>query len=342
MNPKRAFTVVELLVVIVIIGILATLITAAVAGAQRSARRARIAMEMSQITTALEHYKNEFGEYPPDLFDDEALVRHVKKRFPRFNVKGIDTSNQASNIRKAIDNVYQNKTVYPDGWHGKGTSVGINLKTEASAITSLSLWLGGFVQKNGKMAGFDADPEAPFGKRQDGSVNDGEASGYTDVSIGTPDKKTFLELEIGKNITFPVTVLRPSAFPCLASKLHSDTFVPILYFRGRSGGGTDAYSGVHSGTAKLDSYNFAVLQDNFGTASAYAKAGTAVSNDNEWVEAEKYQLIHPGLDGKFGPISGSSEVNDDSYFRSLEDLSQADLDNITNFSDFKEIQSMLP
>jgi prepilin-type N-terminal cleavage/methylation domain-containing protein len=83
---RRAFTLVELLVVVVIIGILSSLVTVGVMSAVQAAKRSKIAMEMHQITLALETYKNKFGEYPPDLYDPATVIRHVKKRWPRFEL----------------------------------------------------------------------------------------------------------------------------------------------------------------------------------------------------------------------------------------------------------------
>jgi general secretion pathway protein G len=81
MNTNRAFTLVELLIVIVIIALLAGMVSFGVMAASRAARSAAIAMEMNQIAMALENYKREVGEYPPDNGAD--ALKHIKKRFPR-------------------------------------------------------------------------------------------------------------------------------------------------------------------------------------------------------------------------------------------------------------------
>ncbi|MDR3234479.1 MAG: prepilin-type N-terminal cleavage/methylation domain-containing protein [Planctomycetaceae bacterium] len=387
MKKNKAFTLVELLVVVVIIGILAVIITAAVAGALRSAKQARIGIELSQIATAIELYKNEFGEYPPDMFDDTALVRHVKKRWPRFELppKPASASTisevvwQSDCIRRAITRVYLNKGVgaYPDSlWQQWGVQqIDVSPSTlRYTNLTNLALWLGGVVQPDGKMAGFGADPEAPFGRMGNGSGtpnNGDEAVSPTDVGLGTPDRKAFLDLEVGKNIALP-SHNNEKTFPCLISRLNSDKVVPIIYFCGQSSGGPSAYFGDHARQStindSLDSYNFSpeysVSRVNsfsywgeMGTAAAYADKGSLVPGrdsggqwekgqllNGKWFGAETYQLIHPGLDGKFGKkIEGANLTTvGDVYFRSLENLSQEDFDNITNFSDFKTIKSIMP
>lgn len=91
--PRRgAFTLVELLVVITIIGILASLITAAGFAALEKAHQTAIKAEVDNLAMAFQQYKNERGSYPPNfvqltgqnqLLLTQALVRHIKKAFPR-------------------------------------------------------------------------------------------------------------------------------------------------------------------------------------------------------------------------------------------------------------------
>lgn len=64
-RPQRAFTLVELLVVIVIIALLAAMITPAVMAAMRAAKRTQISSELSQLHSAIEAYKGQYGSYPP-------------------------------------------------------------------------------------------------------------------------------------------------------------------------------------------------------------------------------------------------------------------------------------
>ena len=65
-RPTRAFTLIELLIVISIIALLAALTFPAVRGAKLSVMRARARSEMTQIETAIERYKDRLGYYPPD------------------------------------------------------------------------------------------------------------------------------------------------------------------------------------------------------------------------------------------------------------------------------------
>jgi prepilin-type N-terminal cleavage/methylation domain-containing protein len=65
MPRRRAFTLVELLVVISIIGVLAALIIPLAGSVSRTKKINTAQAEMQQIETALENYKAKYGVYPP-------------------------------------------------------------------------------------------------------------------------------------------------------------------------------------------------------------------------------------------------------------------------------------
>jgi len=70
------FTLVELLVAMAIIAILAGLVLRIAAGVQDSANRKRAINEMAALTTALEGYKAEYGDYPlGDNANGESVPR---------------------------------------------------------------------------------------------------------------------------------------------------------------------------------------------------------------------------------------------------------------------------
>jgi prepilin-type N-terminal cleavage/methylation domain-containing protein len=65
-RPPRAFTLIELLIVISIIALLAALTFPAVRAARISVMRARARAELAEINGAVERYQQKLGYYPPD------------------------------------------------------------------------------------------------------------------------------------------------------------------------------------------------------------------------------------------------------------------------------------
>lgn len=62
---RRAFTLVELLVVITIIGMLTALLLPAIQAARESGRRAQCMNNARQLTTAALGYESARGQFPP-------------------------------------------------------------------------------------------------------------------------------------------------------------------------------------------------------------------------------------------------------------------------------------
>lgn len=66
LDPRQAFTLVELLVVIAVIAVLAALLMPLGASVKRTALINKTKSEMAQVETAIESYKAAYGFYPPD------------------------------------------------------------------------------------------------------------------------------------------------------------------------------------------------------------------------------------------------------------------------------------
>ena len=63
-NSKRAFTLIEMLVVITIIGILASLVASAASGAIKKAKRVKTQAALKDIVLAIKNYQVEYNRYP--------------------------------------------------------------------------------------------------------------------------------------------------------------------------------------------------------------------------------------------------------------------------------------
>jgi prepilin-type N-terminal cleavage/methylation domain-containing protein len=68
-KATKAFTLIEILIVIAIIGILTVALLPRIQGAQASARNTARKADLNQIATALAAYNGDFGKYPSKLED---------------------------------------------------------------------------------------------------------------------------------------------------------------------------------------------------------------------------------------------------------------------------------
>lgn len=99
-RPRRAFTLVELLIVIVIIGMLVALLIPAITAVIRRAADFRAGTDIANLASAVEAYNTKYGDYPPDFselrllsdpddlltpaFNQSSLIGHLRKAFPKI------------------------------------------------------------------------------------------------------------------------------------------------------------------------------------------------------------------------------------------------------------------
>lgn len=69
---KKAFTIIELLLVVVVIGVLATLITISYIGIDKKATIATLQLDLNNSTKQLRLYNVDFGYYPASLSESES------------------------------------------------------------------------------------------------------------------------------------------------------------------------------------------------------------------------------------------------------------------------------
>lgn len=375
-RKEQGFTLVELLVVIAIIGILATLVTGAAVMARNAAIRGRIRMELNQLQLAVEAYKGKVGEYPPDLLDETAVVRHVKKRWPRYALPGANTAAQYANFMDALNNYYQtNSGILTDLGVPNAANNVIYIDLNARYISAMPIWLGGFPDESGKLAGFSGDPQAPLGRWDDGSGNvtnlingiDAKPNTNSKVVLESREKDQFCDLTIGEKVSFVTKSSGGSVthmYPCIANKLGRDTKVPYVYFRGSSEGGTLAYcyldTNANPNRYEVKFYPFSTTDmSDLGVAAPYARACDPFSGTPkiQWYDPERFQIVHPGQDMVFGTLTNHSQLINadgnnnqplsDANFRTIDPnaaknaLKKADYDNITNFTE-PTIEGLIP
>lgn len=303
------FTLVEMLVVIAIIGILAAILVPALAGAIRRARISAIALEMNNLSNAIEAYKSKFTDYPPDFSDRIAVQAHIRKAFPR------NTLNLNPNLSDTTS------WYFTYSWQGSVPPGKVDPKNLDPA-ESLVFWLSAI--KSNPRDPLDIDNVHPN-------------TAY--VVDGAGDSVSFFEFDETRLIDRD-----GDGWPEYASAHSRET--PYVYFDGRVSGGVYEYttavyplSGVDAGFGVTRPYrsNTAIDSRDNGRTVPFASPNTT-----QWIAADKFQLICPGLDNHFGPdllgAGGPFKQFPDANYQ----LSDEDEDNLASFSEGKTIGESRP
>jgi prepilin-type N-terminal cleavage/methylation domain-containing protein len=259
------FTLVEMLVVILIVGILAGLISATAMRALRRAKVARITVEIHQLDMALDQYKRQFGEYPPDfsdLSDDgkSMIMRHIAKAFPRLVLTGNTVALQWQSLR---DEIYNTTNPHVD----------LNIlvtNNNLNPSTALRFWLGGMPDAQNKPIGFSKDPAHPF-------------DNTTPSRIGP-----FYDFDPGRLPLSPATELGKYYAPGIIP----GNGQPYIYLRAEQG----------QPEPKREYYSYdpsnTTTPYTFKQGSSGAKPYWDQRNMG-WVNPTSFQILCCGLDGKF-------------------------------------------
>ena len=317
---QGAFTLVEMLVVLVIIGLLAGLTTTVVVSARRSVNSSVVSMMEAQLSVALDEYKNRYGEYPPDFSDPDAVMRHVRKRWPRYYVPDYDcfladiwygsrlsSSGVSSPLPSDIDDLISvtTRTVRPQPY-----------------VSALAFWLGGLPDENGVPSGFYASAKCPLGVIRNRSTNKVSYIQRPERAKREPplysfEKKNMKAYLVGKNdaVMGEVSEQYVGYGPA-----YCQGGFPILYFRPSANSGYGA------------KYLYFNNADEVSCAVPYARGFLRSGSGIDWYESERFQLVHPGADGLFGNVDYTVGAD---FVRTLQPKSAtvglADDDNVTNF-----------
>ena len=290
---RGGFTLVEMLTVIVIIGILAGLVVGASVAVRNAARRAIIITEIKQLEMALQTYKSEMGEYPPDFAfcerDDEVgeeararVVRHLRKAWPRMRLTGT-TDEQFAKFLTAC-----------------GVTAGPN-PDQLNPSTALAFWLGGPLI-DGQPRGFHSDPADPF-------------------NLGEPRTKPYFDFD--KN--------RLMGYQFFPAKIQPAS--PYVYFRPVKIGAKYEYGAVNDTTfiplkVDFDGGNICVPYLEDAENANPVEAG----HKRAWRAPETYQILSAGLDGVYSTYDGADPAPF-RVSRLGVGFSNGDYDNLASFAE---------
>ncbi|GAA5504918.1 type II secretion system protein [Novipirellula caenicola] len=282
---RHGFTLVEILVVITIIGILTAIAIPAVNNAIRTTRQGVIRMEISSLETAIEKYREKYGDYPPDFSDPGVVSRHYGNLFPRMS----------TNDSALLANLMSGTTIDRAEalvWALRGYSD--DIQRPFTGPGGPLVWTGNGSNNYTDTSVTDTDRQNPANFQ----INSDRVNAFYDfeanrLGINTPDSTAPLT---GAN-RYLSNDGDGDLFPTYAARSGG---APFVYFDSRtytsSTGGYNGYSSTTFGSVRpyfSDQFN------NNSTGADYATIDAALAAW-KFINPNKFQIISAGLDDSFG------------------------------------------
>lgn len=295
-QARRAFTLVEVLIVVAIIGILMGLALVGINAARKSIQGSAISMEIQSLSTAVEAYKTKFQAYPPDGSSMTAFESHFRSRFPNIAsteftiLYSVANSNVPTTGPDPVTAVDPSDTGVMDPAEALVFCLGGFSKSETNPFTGPG---GPIDYIEGSMPAvyqYNVDRNDPlFDFSQDRLT--------LDTSMGTTVSNDEVTLGV---INAQGKKLGPDLLPVYIPKYRT---VPFVYF---ASGTYRVDSSAGSSFNFYASPSFGVARpyksDNVNTKSPLTGSSTLPQRDRYYSYAndKSFQIISAGLDDNFG------------------------------------------
>lgn len=351
---RAGFTLVEMLVVIAIIGMLMALVSVAVWKALERAKITKIVVEIGQLQTAIQSYKEKHLQYPPCMAEINVVnrkvhfMRHVQVAFTNANY-GTSSANfdqlRSGLMSTAVSTFSSQPYNYKDAT-GDIKTLDLNSLDQAEAIV---FWLGGFPTPynsgsaasiaNRRIFGFHRDQDSPFRRDATG------AEGLDPLRYRTEPFYQFDETRLTDQDDDGWFEYLPMP------QVGSAVVAPFVYFD------ADSYStaSTSTGTAlEIQIYGYPRLGDrnsveNAGLWGLAVPCASYMDPTNTspmlWANPESFQIQCGGLDGMFSAsvdelsqamrvvvFPGGQVYHKTDGYSKQESLSVEESDNLSNLS----------
>jgi len=296
---KQGFTLVELLVVIAIIGVLVGLLLPAVFGVRARFNRASVKFEVQALNDAVANYRSKYGDYPPDGSSWQVVESHLRKAFPNILQSELNLLNPTATAAQAGSVAVTRN----DNDTTVASLAPINYRVMDPA-EALVFFLGGF----------SSDSQRPFtgpGGPFVASTVSGQGLQYNgsrqNPMYEFPSNRLTLDSSSGALVSTDETVFGEGIpidlMPVFMSKFSEfGTGAPYVYFDSRT------YQAIKGSAPYYNFYQPSVmtepsnsLRGQIGAARPFLSEQVNTSTSRLYYEnKQSFQIISPGVDGKFG------------------------------------------
>ena len=341
-RPLRGFTLVEMLIVIAIIGILMAILIPTIGSVRKSMQQSGIALEIRNISAALETYKQTYNDYPPDGSNIVVFQRHIQVAFPRIAPAELQGLINLIDLKDA-----------------SGNSTGRTIIDPAEALV---FFLGGFSDdprfpftgEGGPLSPVRRNPLFDFAggrlMQSTDMVNIGSAASPVLVPLSTDELNLFLfqahldeEIRLGRVLTAAEKMaLGADIFPAYRP---ASSDIPLVYFDQRTYMPRPIYSfnGNLVPPAQYPAIGYTWNSDNLvgGAVRAYRSDQPRQSTAEDiypfkWHGEGTFQLISAGIDNNLGNPLALLDANGNpqhKQFPSQKLFSEGDRSNIASISE---------
>ncbi|MEM6776719.1 MAG: prepilin-type N-terminal cleavage/methylation domain-containing protein [Planctomycetota bacterium] len=249
-HDRRGFTLVEILVVISIIGVLSAVAIPAVMRALTTAKEAAIRLEIDIIDQALEAYKLDHGEYPPDFSDWKAVERHFRKAFPDIDDNELKLIAQFTHLNDDFERVPVTGNLDP-----RGSASYTHYRQCIDPAEAIVFCLGGYSSDKRKPFTGPGGPLAPIAMPSTGVTAD-----YGQVQWNSERDNAFADFSPEKLSVViandPTDSSSPN--PCSATSVYSYSSDEYVSTVAAPGGSTPPVQSAFSNRAPLSTIHFLV------------------------------------------------------------------------------------